>query len=245
MNLIIAGCEYAGTTTLASAIAEWAQLTMGGTQEIHDHFKIPNIACYYRGARADPLTNDELSQIMSWSPKLKEMAQRQSMNYHMPNNSDADDYILVGFHVEDVVYAAAFFGYGHEQEPQGGSRWKYARHIEYGFARQAPDTILVLVKADAEVIARRMVANPHPFSIVEENDIESVLAEFEMEQERSILPTKIVIDTSRATVQESAEELIANIRPHLSIQDRRRMALKHASRQRTTHSGEAGQRTVT
>lgn len=236
MNLIIAGCEYAGTTTLASAIAGWAQSTMGGTQEIHDHFKIPNIACYYPGAPADPLTNDELCQIMSWSPKLKEMAQRQSMNYHMPNNSDADDYILVGFHVEDTVYAPAFFGYGHEQEPQGGSRWKYARHIEYGFAQQAPDTILVLVKAEAEVIARRMAANPHPFSIIEEKDIESVLAEFETEQERSILPTKIVIDTSRATVQESAEEMIANIRPHLTIEDRRRMVLKQASPQRTTHS---------
>lgn len=229
MNLIIAGCEYAGTTTLALAITEWAQWTMGGTQEIHDHFKIPNIACYYRGTPADPLTNDELSQIMSWSPKLKEMAQRQSMNYHMPNNSDADDYILVGFHVEDVVYAAAFFGYGHEKEPQGGSRWKYARHIEYGLARQAPDTILVLVKADAEVIASRMAANPHPFSIVKESDIESVLAEFETEQERSILPTKIVIDTSRATVQESLVELIANIRPHMTIEDRRRMALKQAN----------------
>lgn len=229
MNLIIAGCEYAGTTTLAWAIARWAQSTMGGTQEIHDHFKIPNIACYYRGTPADPLTNDELSQIMSWSPKLKEMAQRQSMNYHMPNNSDADDYILVGFHVEDVVYAAAFFGYGHEKEPQGGSRWKYARHIEYGFAKQAPDTILVLVKADAEVISRRMTANPHPFSIVKEKDIESVLAEFETEQERSILPTKVVIDTSRTTVQESAKELIANIRPHLTIEDRRRMVLKQAN----------------
>lgn len=230
MNLIIAGCEYAGTTTLASAIAEWAQSTMGGTQEIHDHFKIPNIACYYRGTPADPLTNDELSQIMSWSPKLKEMAQRQSMNYHMPNNSDADDYILVGSHVEDTVYAATFFGYGHEQEPQGGARWKYARHIEYAFAMQAPDTILILVKADAEVIARRMAANPHPFSIIEEKDIESVLAEFETEQERSILPTKLVIDTSRATVQESAKELIADIRPHLTIEDRRRMVLKQAGR---------------
>lgn len=228
MNLIIAGCEYAGTTTLASSIAGWAKSAMGGTQEIHDHFKIPNIACYYRGTPADPLSNDELTQIMSWSPKLKEMAQRQSMNYHMPNNSDADDYILVGFHVEDAVYASAFFGYGHEREPQGGSRWKYVRHIESGFAEQAPDTIMVFVKASAEVIARRMAANPHPFSIVKENDIESVLAGFELEQERSILHTKVVVDTSSATVQESTEELIATIRPHLTIEDRRRMVLKLA-----------------
>ena len=30
MNLIIAGCEYSGTTTLANGIAEWARRTLGG-----------------------------------------------------------------------------------------------------------------------------------------------------------------------------------------------------------------------
>ena len=119
MNLIIAGCEYSGTTTLANGIAERARRTMGGTQEIHDHFKIPHIACYRIGPPAEPLTDEELGQIMSWTPKMKEMAQRQSMNYHMPNTCAGDDYIVVGFHVEDAVYAAPFFGYGHDKEPQG------------------------------------------------------------------------------------------------------------------------------
>ena len=108
MNLIIAGCEYSGTTTLANGIAEWARSTMGGTQEIHDHFKIPHIACYRIGPPAEPLTDEELAQIMEWTPKMKEMAQRQSMNYHMPNTCAGDDYIVVGFHVEDAVYAAPF-----------------------------------------------------------------------------------------------------------------------------------------
>ena len=54
MNLIIAGCEYSGTTTLANGIAEWARRTMGGTQEIHDHFKIPHIATYRIGPPAEP-----------------------------------------------------------------------------------------------------------------------------------------------------------------------------------------------
>lgn len=229
MNLIIAGCEYAGTTTLANGIARWAQSTMGGTQEIHDHFKIPHIACYRHGPSAEPLTDQELAHIMSWSPKLKEMVQRQSVNYHMPNNCDADDYILVGFIIEDAVYAPMFFGYGHEKEPQGGWRWKYARHIESEVIGQAPDTMLVLVTASPDVIAERMTRNPHPFSIVKGKDIEPVLAEFEMEYERSIIHTKIAIDTSSATVEESIEELRQAIQPNLTIEDRRRMVLRRRS----------------
>ena len=228
MNLIIAGCEYSGTTTLAKGIAEWARSTLGGTQEVHDHFKIPHIACYRKGQEAEPLTDEELAHIMSWTPKMKEMAQRQSMNYHMPNNREADDYIVVGFHIEDVVYAASFFGYGHDKEPQGGIRWKYARHLETGFMEQAPDTMLVFVKASAEVTAERMAANPHPFSIVQKKDIEPVLADFEMEFQRSVLNTKIEIDTSEASVEESLAELQGAIKSHLTIDDRRRMVMQGA-----------------
>ena len=42
MYLILAGCEYAGTTTLAHAINEWMQASMGAEFKlIHDHFKLP------------------------------------------------------------------------------------------------------------------------------------------------------------------------------------------------------------
>ena len=226
MNLIIAGCEYSGTTTLANGIAEWARRTMGGTQEIHDHFKIPHIACYRIGPPAEPLTDEELGQIMAWTPKMKEMAQRQSMNYHMPNTCAGDDYIVVGFHIEDAVYAAPFFGYGHDKEPQGGLRWKYARHLETEFMEQAPDTVLVYVKASAEVIAERMARNPHPVSIVQKKDIEPVLADFETEYERSVIHSKVVIDTSVATVEGSVDELRLALQPHLTIVDRRRMVVR-------------------
>lgn len=226
MNLIIAGCEYSGTTTLANGIAEWARTTLGGTQEIHDHYKIPHIACYRIGPPAEPLTDDELRQIMAWTPKMKEMAQRQSMNYHMPNTRRSDDYIVVGFQIEDAVYAAPFFGYGHDKEPQGGLRTKYARHLEEEFNNQAPDTVLVLVKASEEVIAERMARNPHPYSIVQKKDIEPVLADFETEFERSVIHTKMVIDTSEATVEESLDDLRRGLMPHLTIEDRRRMVVR-------------------
>lgn len=232
MNLIIAGCEYTGTTPLAQAIANWAHERMGGTQDVHDHFKIPDIACYWKGPAAEPLTDAELSQIMSWSPKLKEMAQRQSLNYHMPNNSSAADYILVGYHIEDAAYAPTFFGYGHEKELQGGWRWKYVRHIESRFIEQAPDTVLVMLTASKDVIAERMQANPHPFSIVKRKDIEPVLEEFQREYDRSIIHTKLLIDTSGLTVKNALEEFKQAIEPHLTIEDRRRMVLRGAGRKK-------------
>ena len=199
-----------------------------GRRRSHDHYKIPHIACYRIGPAAEPLTDEELGQVMAWTPKMKEMAQRQSMNYHMPNNCEADDYIVVGFHIEDAVYAATFFGYGHDKEPQGGIRWKYARHLETAFMEQALDTMLIYVKASEEVIAERMAVDPHPFSIVEKKDIEHVLADFDMEFQRSVFHTKIEIDTSEATVEESMAELQGAIKPHLTIEDRRRMVLQGA-----------------
>ena len=36
MHLILAGCEYAGTTTLAGAISEWAGRVIGGAFGFHD-----------------------------------------------------------------------------------------------------------------------------------------------------------------------------------------------------------------
>ena len=47
MHLIIAGCEYSGTTTLSRAFAEWAtQNVEGGPFGIgafHDHWKLPHL----------------------------------------------------------------------------------------------------------------------------------------------------------------------------------------------------------
>ena len=94
---------------------------------------------------------------------------------------------------------------------------------------QAPDTVLVYVKASAEVIAERMAKDPHPFSIVQKKDIEPVLADFETEYVRSVIHSKIVIDTSDATVEESVDELRQALQPHLTIEDRRRMVVRGAA----------------
>ena len=70
MRLIITGCEYTGTTTIANAICQWARQAMGGRVEPHDHFKIPHIACYQGGPEAEPLTAEDQQQILDLSPKL-------------------------------------------------------------------------------------------------------------------------------------------------------------------------------
>ena len=43
MRVIIIGCEYAGTTTLAYGVSDWAKRTIGdGFELVHDHWKIPH-----------------------------------------------------------------------------------------------------------------------------------------------------------------------------------------------------------
>ena len=43
MRLILTGCEYSGTTTMAYAISIWAESVMGGQFGFHDHWKIPHL----------------------------------------------------------------------------------------------------------------------------------------------------------------------------------------------------------
>ena len=65
MRLILNGCEYAGTTTLAGSISKWATELMGGILGFHDHWKIPHISHH-------PHTDEENEQFLALSPRLKE-----------------------------------------------------------------------------------------------------------------------------------------------------------------------------
>ena len=49
---------------------------------------------------------------------------------------------------------------------------------------------------------------------MQKKDIEPVLADFETEYERSVIHSKIVIDTSVATVEESVDEMRQALQPH-------------------------------
>ena len=42
MQLVLIGCEYAGTTTLARSVFDWVNANLdGGMPFFHDHWKLP------------------------------------------------------------------------------------------------------------------------------------------------------------------------------------------------------------
>ncbi len=214
MRTIVVGCEYAGTTTLSEAIMGWAKLTFGGEHFFHDHMKIPHIS-------HGTLSEDDIKHFMALSPDLKEQFQRFQVEYHLqPEFYEDDDHHNVGFFIDEAVYAPLYYGYDQE----GGRTW-HARKIEARIMEMAPDTVLVLVKASPEVIAKRKKENPHPHDLVQEKDIELVLKKFQEQFDASLLRKKVTIDTSNATVEESLAEFVENVKPMLSQADRVRMLL--------------------
>ena len=90
--------------------------------------------------------------------------------------------------------------------------------------------MLCHVTARPEVIRRRMEENPHPNGILKDQDVELVLQRFREEFERSRLMHKIELDTSDATVDETIQDFVRKIGPHLSDKDRAGMAAKAAEK---------------
>jgi hypothetical protein len=246
MHLIITGIEYSGTTTLSFALGEWGKANLGGDawgqNQFHDHWKLPHvsnfsppqtdeerqalIAEHPDAARGDwsrtGLTEEEQQMILGLTPKLKEMLQRYHMEYHLHESFYGQpDHIQVGAYIEEGIYAPLYFGYGGVGEY--ADRRNGVRAYERQILSRAPDTVLVLVKASAEVIERRMAEWPHHNGALQRGDIASVLARFEEEYEASLLNHKVVIDTSSATVEESMEELAGKLIPLFSEADRNRM----------------------
>jgi hypothetical protein len=68
-----------------------------------------------------------------------------------------------------------------------------------------------------------MAERPHKPGVVQKGDIELVLSRFEEEFHRSVLPNKLVVDTTDATVEESVAEFARQIGPFLTDRDRERM----------------------
>ena len=164
------------------------------------------------------------------TPDYKETFQRYEINYHLQHSFYSDpDHLLTGFHIEEAVYAPLYYGYGGPGEY--AERTALARSIEREIMETAPDTVLVLVKASREVIARRMKESPHKASLVQEKDIDYVLQRFEEEFSRSLLRRKLELDTSTATVQETLAEFEEKTMPYLCDADRLRL-LVHQAHQR-------------
>ncbi len=220
MRLVIVGCEYSGTTTLAHAIDDWARETMGaGFRLIHDHFKQPDTKPH-----GPKLTDDELAQFQALSPRHREVMQRQNLYYHTsyPAKSDMTS-LVIGLHVDEAIYGPLYYGYG--GAGQMGDRQVIAKHIEQRIVQYTPDTILLHVKARPEIIRQRMTEAPHARPVIQEPDVEHVLTRFEEEVLGSLLMNKLTLDTSDSTVAESVAEFAQKVQPFLTQEDLSRILL--------------------
>ena len=249
MHLVLAGCEYSGTTTLNYAITDWGKAVLGEGVGFHDHWKIPHlshptargdktmdemIADWVAGKGEDPTTSgfteEEQNLFLALTPSQKEMFQRYHMEYHL---SDAfysyGHHNVVGMHIDEAVYAGLYYGYGGDGEYS--DRKLYARYVEKTMLRKAPDTVMVLVKATPEVIRRRMKEHPHHNGVLKDKDVELVLQRFEEEYEGTVIEKKFTIDTSTATVEESLREFLDKIDEFLTDADRTQI-LVHKAKQR-------------
>ena len=216
MRLILIGCEYSGTTTLARAISDWAREAMGAELTMHDHFKFPHVL-------HDEMTEQELEQMLALPADTRASFQWHMMAYHvMPRALREDDYILVGLHIDEAVYAPLYKGYG--------APWHtpnvipIARSTETHITAEVPDIAMALVKASPEVIASRMEESPRKYSPLRKNDIAHVLERFEEQRDMATIRKKqITVDTSDATVEQSLADFVEQYEKYTSNSDRRRI----------------------
>ena len=227
VRLIIVGCEYAGTTTLAVLIHDWAKREMGiDLGSIHDHWKIPYTVTHYPAQ----ITEAEADQYAALSTRLKEAVQRHNLYYHLVSESGSrkehgrvgvdGDQIVVGYHIEDTIYADLYYGYG--GSGKAGDRVSHSRRIEDRIVRLAPETVLVHAWARPEVILARMSGAPHPRPVVAPEDVELVSSRFREAVAASAITNRIELDTSDVPAEQTLEQFVAALQPFLTAADRDR-----------------------
>ena len=221
MYLILIGCEYAGTTTLANAINEWTKESLGAEFKlIHDHYKLPDTKPH-----GPELTAEDIATFQQLSPRLTEVIQRHNLYYHTPWASGSEDNFMgIGLYFEELVYAPKYYGYG--GRGQEGDRSKISRLLEQRILHFRPDAVLILVEAAPDVIRKRMAESPHPYPVVPEEDVEHILQRFEEEYENSLIQQKFTLDTSTDSVAETVAEFAVKIQPYLTQSDLLRQALR-------------------
>lgn len=221
MNLIIVGMEYAGKTTLADEIIKWRNDVMGkpsplGIVEYHDHFTFPWLGHW------DEISEEDMATFMSLGPQLKEMFSRYQFAYHLSDQLYRDsDHILLGFHIEDAIFAPRYYGFGKKGEY--GDRSNGVRAVEMEIMEKAPETVLVHMKATPEVIRERMRTSPHTRTHLKDEHIDEMIEEFEYHFSHSLLRNRIVLDTSEATIEETIAQFVESMGPLMSHEDRVRM----------------------
>ncbi|MFQ6040762.1 MAG: hypothetical protein ACE5PV_07895 [Candidatus Poribacteria bacterium] len=205
MRLIIIGCEYTGKSTLLNGLAEW-----GRKEGIHfhldDHFTIPG---------EQHLGEEDKKMMVALTPTIKERFQRFQVYYHINVAHNNQHIILVGFHIEEAIYGPLYYYPSHQV--------MYAREVEQ---KMPPDTIMILLTASPEVIAKRMEENPHQYNVIKKEDIPMLLNRFSEEFRRSQIRRKFQIDTSNLTPEELFNQFMSSVLPHLSTEDLLRMLVQ-------------------
>ena len=222
MRLIIIGCEYVGKTTLTAGIRQWLIDNMGSCEtSFHDHFVLPF------GEGSGPEAEKEIEHVLAMPPSLLEKFTRYLTHYH---TSDSfyflNDHCPVDWYYADAVYAPLYYGFGGPGEY--ADRRIQARYYDAKVVKQAPGTTLVLMKASVETIRQRMRDNPHPHNLIKDKDVELILEGFEREYVDSILRRKITLDTTDSTPEKTLQEFVGQIEPHLTPEDRSRLAAHRA-----------------
>ena len=223
MRLIIIGCEYTGKTALANGIKDWMIQTMGDCESSFHHHFVPWTP-EYEGDIAVRMTE----QLLSLEPPLLECYQRYMIHYHTsPSFYALKDHCVVNWYYADAVYAALYYGFG--GPGQYAERSEMARGYDKKVIELAPDTVLVHLTATPETIRERrsQAASPTPFP--KEEDIELVLNRFEQEYNDSLLHQRFTLDTTDLSAEETLQEFVRQIEPHLTAADRQRISTHQAA----------------
>ena len=231
MHLLLIGCEYTGKATLAGNISRWMIETMGvSLVRWHDHFVVPRLDSHTIiraesdsdtaiGKAEDDLNTDEdEEQIMSLRPNVLEQLQRHNIWRHLhPRLLQADDVLFVNFYYADAVYAPLYYGYG--ELGSFADRSERAREWDQELLPYAPDMVLVHLTATSDTVCERMAGNPRVRGILKEEDIQLVLDRFQEEYEASLIERKFTLDTTDATPEQTLEQFVERVQPHLSETD--------------------------
>jgi len=215
MRLLLAGCEYAGTTTVAHAIDDWMSENIGARFSlIHEHWKIPHTS-----GHPDNTSSEEQAWLLAATPTFKEMHQRHSLYYHTQVSTyNGGDGMVVGGHIDDAVYAPLYFGYGEKR--YNFDRELVMHQVEKTIIHFTNDTVVVHITADTDVIKQRMKDDPHENGIVQSDDEDK--KRFEDLVDWSLQGNKISIDNSGALV-DTMVQFVAKMEPYFTDTDRSRI----------------------
>lgn len=228
MRVIIAGCEYVGKTTLAGQISRWMIRSMGlPSVRWHAHFVLPHLDRHVLvpdSGETSTLDREEVEVILQLPPFIKEQLQRYMIWRHLCNDMyrASDDYLMIDFYYGEAVYAPLYYGYGGSDDPFSDRR-RRAREWDTEIMMQAPDTVLVLLRASVEAVRRRMHLDPHDGSILKPDDVPIVLRRFEDEYAESQIERRFALDTSDSSPDRTFEEFLRQMRPHFTAIDHLRI----------------------